>query len=187
MEFKINRGQGKCSITGRAFTEGERYVVALQPHPEAGEDEGAFRRLEICEEAWETQDPAGFTAWWPTEHSVKRKPPLYDPDALWEIFHKTRRKKGEENTLQQDENAIESGDVEEFSREDLDRFAFVAALGLMRMKKLKLERTRRRGKREYMVFHTRGRKRERQTFEVLNPELNEGGIEQVQERLADLL
>lgn len=186
MDFKINRGQGKCSITGRAFTDGEKYVVALQPDPESPEDEGSFRRLEISQEAWESQDPAGFTAWWPTEYSTRRKHTLMDPDALWEVFHKSRRKKGEENTPEQDEAEASAGTVDEFSREDLDRFAYVAALGLMRLKKLNLDRTKRRGRREYFVFVTRGRKRDRETYEVLNPELDEAGVEQIQERLADL-
>lgn len=182
-DFKINRSQGKCAITGHEFQDGEQYIVALKLE---GEQEGVFQRIDICMEAWERQGNAGFVAWWPTEHSSKRKPALLDPDALWEVFHKARRKDGEEPT-KAEENA-EPGDepAEEFSRPDLDRFAYVAALGLMRLRKLKLKGTRRSGKREYLVFNTPGRASQRETYEVLNPELDEQGVEQIQDRLADL-
>ena len=176
-EFKINRGQGKCSITERAFTDGEKYIVALKPD---GELEGAFTRVDICMEAWERQGEAGYIAWWPTEYSTKRKPALLDPDALWEVFHKARRKEDEAPAPEA------PTEVAEFSREDLDRFAYVAALGLMRLKKLKLKETRRKGKREYLVFDTPGRAAQRETYEVLNPELDEAGVENIQDRLADL-
>ncbi|MCA8915394.1 MAG: hypothetical protein KDB90_08275 [Planctomycetes bacterium] len=176
-EFKINRGQGKCSITGRAFTDGEKYIVALKPD---GELEGAFTRVDICMEAWERQGEAGYIAWWPTEYSTKRKPALLDPDALWEVFHKARRKEDEAPAPEA------PTEVAEFSREDLDRFAYVAALGLMRLKKIKLKETRRKGKREYLVFDTPGRASQRETYEVLNPELDEAGVENIQDRLADL-
>lgn len=185
MDFKINRGQGKCSVTGRAFEDGETYVVALRPDPEAGEDEAIFRRLEISDEAWQDQNAEDYTAWWPTEYSTRRKPALFDPDALWEVFHKARRKQDEPPPPAQDDEPT-TGNVEEFSRDDLDRFAYVAALGLMRLKKLRLQGTKRRGKREYLVFETKGRKKDRQSYQVPNPELDEQGVEQIQDRLADL-
>jgi hypothetical protein len=181
-EFRINRGQGRCSVTGRDFADGERFIVALKADTE---QEGAFQRLDICMEAWERQGSEGFTAWWPSEHSSKRKPVLNDPDALWQVFHRTRRTNAEE-APGTGEDAEGSGAVEDLSREDLDRFAFVAALGLMRMKKLKLKGTRRSGRREYMVFETPGRAGRRESYEVLNPELDEAGVELVQERLSDL-
>lgn len=181
-DFKINRGQGKCSITGRAFADGEKYIVALRPD---GDQEGVFTRVDVSMEAWERQGEQGYTAWWPTEHSTKRKPALMDPDALWQVFHRALRKKGEEATKTEEETEAPA-DVQEFSREDLDRFAYVAALGLMRMKKLKLKGTRRTKKREYLVFETPGRASQRETYEVLNPELDEAGVEQVQDRLSDL-
>ena len=175
-DFKINRGQGKCSITGRAFSDGEKYIVALRPD---GEQDGVFQRVDVCMEAWERQGNEGYTAWWPTEFSTKRKPALYDPDALWQVFHRARPKTDQEADPPE-------GEAEDLSREDLDRFAYVAALGLMRMKKLKLKGTRRTGKREYLVFETPGRASQRETYEVLNPELDEAGVEQVQDRLGDL-
>lgn len=178
-EFKINRGQGKCAITGREFADGEKYIVALRPE---GEQEGVFTRVDICMEAWERQGEAGYTAWWPTEFSTKRKPALMDPDALWEVFHKARRAPAETPETAP-EGAEQTG---QFSREDLDRFAYVAALGLMRLKKLKLKETRRKGKREYLVFDTPGRTGQRESYEVLNPELDEAGVENIQDRLADL-
>lgn len=179
-EFKISRGQGKCAVTGRAFTDGETYVVALKPE---GEQEGVFQRIDICMEVWERQGEAGYAAWWTTEHSSNPKPALYDPDVMWEVFHKARRT--DEEKLKADESGEDAPPV--FSQDDLNRFAYVAALGLMRMKKLKLKGTRRTGKREYLVFETPGRASQRQTYDVLNPELDEAGVEQIQERLSELV
>lgn len=168
MDFKINRGAGKCSVTGREFTDGEKYIVALKPD---GEQEGVFQRVDICLEAWERQGDGGYTAWWPTEHSSKRKPALLDPDALWQVFHRAHGPRGENET---------------FSDDELQRFAYVAALGLMRLKKLKLKGTRRTRKQEFLQFETPGRASERQEYEVLNPELDEAGVEQVQDKLSEL-
>jgi hypothetical protein len=169
-EFKFNRGQGKCAITGREFADGEKYIVALRPE---GEQEGVFTRVDICMEAWERQGDAGYTAWWPTEFSTRRKQPLMDPDLLWQVFHRAR--------------ATEQPADNTFSRDELDGFAFVAALGLMRLKKLKLKGTRRAGKREVMIFETPGRAAQRETYEVSNPSLTEEQQMQVEERLADLV
>lgn len=168
MEFKIARGQGKCSITGRKFEDGEVFIVALSADPA---NEGAFVRRDICKEAWDRQSPGAFTAYWTSQHSTARKPVLLDPDLLWQIFHNAR--------------AEQTGEAK-YTPEELNRFAYVAALGLLRLKKLKLQRTRRQGKKEWLVFETPGKAKERQEYEVQNPELDEAGVEAVQDRLADL-
>lgn len=168
MEFKITRGQGKCSVTGRAFANGEKYIIALNADPA---QEGLFQRVEMSLEAWERQPTGAFIAWWPAEHSTNKKPVLMDPDLLWEVFHRARAEQPADS---------------KFSAGELDRFAYVAALGLMRLKKLKLKQTRRQGKREFLVFETPGKGKDRQTFDVANPELDEHGVMQVEERLAEL-
>jgi hypothetical protein len=165
MDFKITRGHGRCSVTGRSFRDGETYMVALSHDPE---QEGLFHRVEICMEAWERQSPGAFVAFWSNEYSSKRKPVLMDADLLWEVFHRACQPEPE-------------GD---FTPQDLQRFAYVAALGLMRLKRLKLKGTRREPGAEYLVFETPGRARE--IYEVLNPELDENAVMQVEERLADL-
>jgi hypothetical protein len=168
MEFKINRGQGKCSVSGRKFDDGEKFIVALSADPA---NEGAFVRQDISAEAWERQAQGSFTAWWPSQHSSARKPVLMDPDLLWQIFHNAR--------------AEQTGEPK-YTPTEMNRFAYVAALGLMRLKKLKLKGTRRKGKREWLVFDTPGKAKERQEYEVENPELDEAGVEAVQDKLSDL-
>lgn len=165
MEFKIGRGRGECSVSGKQFEDGESYIVALK----SIDDDGAYERVEICQEVWDRQGSEGFVAWWPAEHSVNRKPVLLDPDMMWEVFHRAR----------------EGKTSEEFSKQDMQAFALVAALGLMRMKKLKLTGTKRKGEDEIMIFATRGR-RKKETFELVNPGMDEDAIDKVQERLADL-
>jgi len=175
MEFKITRGQGKCAVTGNAFKDGERFVVALSPDPA---QEGLFQRSEISVEAWDRQNPGAFVAYWHAEFSRQKKPILHDPDMLWEVFHRARMPQ---------EEAGEAGAEPEFTPQDMQRFAYVAALGLMRLKKLKLTGTRRDGGAEYLVFETPGKPKERQSYDVLNPELDENGVMQVEERLADIV
>ncbi len=168
MDFKIARGQGKCSITGRKFEDGEKFIVALSADPK---QEGAFVRQDVCQQAWDRQSPGAFTAWWPSQYSTTRKPALLDPDLLWQVFHNARAEQGPEPR---------------FTPQELTRFAYVAALGLLRLKKLKLKGTRRQAKREFLVFETPGKAKDRAEYEVLNPELDEAGVEAVQDKLADL-
>lgn len=174
MEFKITRGQGKCSISGIAFKDSDQYMIALRPDSET---EGHFQRVEVCMEVWERQDPSGYTAWWPAEYSVNKKPALLDPDLLWEIFHRAI-------------TPVEpvEGKEPEFTADELARFAYVAALGLMRLKKLKLKDTVRRKGVEFMRFQTPGKRaKDRVVYEVKNPALDENGVIAVQDRLAELV
>lgn len=166
-EFKISRGQGRCAVTGRSFSDGERYFIALSGD---AENEGVFTRVEISAEAWERQSPGAFIAFWPAEFSSKPKPVLMDPDLLWEIFHRARQPQEEAR----------------FTPEEMQRFAYVAALGLMRLKKLKLQGTRRKGKSELSIFETPGRGKEKQTFEIPTPALDPDDIAGIEEKLAEL-
>jgi hypothetical protein len=185
MDIKITRGQGKCAVTGRAFEDGERYVIALSADPE---QEGVFQRTEIAQDAWERQNEGAFIAFWHAEYSKRKKPVLLDPDMLWEVFHRARMPQPEPTESAEPAEGEEGKEQEEgLTPEDLQRFAYVAALGLMRLKKLKLSGTRRDGKTEYLVFDTPGKSKDRQTYEVLNPELDEQGVMLVEERLSELV
>lgn len=162
MDFKIARGQKQCSVCGRSFADKDKFYVGLSPR--AGE-EGVFDRTDICQPCWDRQGPGNLTAFWPNEYSAQKRPALLDPDLLWQVFHRARKS----------------------AEAEMPKFAYVAALGLMRLKKLKLKATRRTGKNEVLVFETPGRKpREREEFEIVNPALDEAGVEQVQDRLGDL-
>ena len=174
MDFKITRGQGKCSVSDKVFADGEQYMIALMPDSDV---EGHFQRIEVCLEVWERQDPAGYTAFWPAEFSVNKRPALLDPDLLWEIFYRAR-------------TPIEpkEGEEPEYTAHELSQFEFVAALGLMRLKKLKMKDTVRKKGIEFMRFQTPGkRSKDRLTYEVKSEGLDEKGILAVQDRLADLV
>ncbi|MHC4841970.1 MAG: hypothetical protein ACYTDT_13615 [Planctomycetota bacterium] len=173
MEFKITRGQGKCSISDKQFEDGEQFIIALIPDAEV---EGHFQRVEICGEVWERQDPSGYTAWWPSEFSTNKKPALLDPDLLWEIFHRARVPV-----------EVEEGKEPEFTAEELSQFEFVAALGLMRLKKLKMKDTIRKKGVEFMRFQTIGKRaKDRKVYEV-KAGLDEAGILAIQDRLTELV
>ncbi|MCC6574651.1 MAG: hypothetical protein IT462_12785 [Planctomycetes bacterium] len=162
MDFKIARGQKQCSVCSRPFADKEKYFVGLIPR--TGE-EGTFDRNDFCDACWTRQGPGALVAFWPNEYSTQKRPALLDPDLLWQVFHKARA----------------AGEA------DMPKFAYVAALGLMRLKKLKLKATKREGKKEVLVFEIPGAKaKERTQYEILNPALDEKGVLDVQDRLGDM-
>lgn len=62
----------------------------------------------------------------------------------------------------------------------------MAALGLLRLKQLKLKATKRTKAGEVLVFETPPKVKAKQTYEVPNPALDEKGVAAIQERLAEL-
>ena len=161
MDFKIERPSPTCATCSHKYRDGEELTTALVQV----DDKPTFKRLDICSRCFNEQDQSQLTCFWANTHSEKRRSPLLDVDVLWQVFHNTQPK----------------GESDEKSRE----FAYVASLGLMRLKQLKLDTTKKKGDVEYLVFHTKGNKSQRSSYEVRDPRLDEKGIERVQDNLAD--
>lgn len=167
MDFKISRSLKQCSVCQRKFANREKYFAGLVPRPK---EEGVFDRADVCLTCWERQGAGSFTAYWLAEFSTEKKPVLMDPDSLWQVFH----------------NARSTDEAKKRDAGELQRFAYVAALGLLRLKQLKLKATKRTKAGEVLVFETPPKVKEKQSYEVLNPALDEKGVEEIQDRLAEL-
>ena len=169
MDFKISRSNRQCGICTRRFENREKYFVGLISR---SNEEGAFDRADICQQCWERQGAGNLVAWWPAEFSTEKKPVLLDPDLLWQVFHRARGPAESEPKL---------------DPVDRKRFAYVAALGLLRLKQLKLKATKRTKQGELLVFETPAKRvKDKQVYEVNNPELDEAGVQAIHDRLSEL-
>ncbi len=167
MDFKISRSNKQCSACQRKFANREKYYAGLVSRPK---EEGVFDRADVCKQCWERQGAGSFIAYWLSEFSTEKKPVLMDPDSLWQVFH----------------NARSADEAKKRDAEELKRFAYVAALGLLRLKQLKLKATKRTKAGEVMVLETPPRVKDKQTYDVVHPALDEKGIEEIQDRLSEL-
>ncbi len=148
-----------CHLCGKEFADGELKTVALLET----EEEGRFRRQDICSACWENQNPESFVCHWLASHTLKRRPALLDADVLWQVLHAAAP------------TADSPGEPQ---------FAYVAALGLMRMRQLSLDGTERQNGRLVHVFNGKGTI-SKLSFRLPDPGLDEAGVESVQERLAE--
>ena len=160
MEFKIARTSPTCRACSRAFRDEETLITALK---QPGEE--TFERFDICNACWPKENHDAYRCFWSNSFSAKRRSPLLDADVLWQVFYHCQPK------------AEESPEAAEF--------AYVAALGLMRLKYLVLERTEKKKGTEFLVLRTRGDKKDRVTYEVRDPNLDVAGVERVQDKLGE--
>lgn len=167
MEFKISRSGKQCSVCARKFKNGEKYYAGLVARPK---EEGVFDRADVCAECWKRQGSGSFVAHWLSEFTTERRPLVYDPDSLWQVFHR----------------ALSTEEAGKRDAAELKRFAYVAALGLMRLKHLKLIDSKRTKAGDFMVLETRKNPKERKVYQVEDLGLDEKGIEAIQDRLAEL-
>ncbi len=174
--YQIDRPSGQCAATGRELEPGEPFYAALV------EDEtGALQRADYCVEAWEAgeQPDACFGFWKSTvpEPNARRKP--FVDDAV--LLNLLRR-------------------LEEADQPQRVAFRFVLMLILMRKKLLRYDRTERRPdsegvEREWWILTPKadptkgplGRWSADETLVVLDPNLDETGIDQVTEQLGEIL
>lgn len=172
MEFKIEKPQHFCAACKRMFSDGEAKVATLT----ATAEEGTFQRQDYCIDCWSRQNPADFRCSWVTSHTDRRRPALLDADLLWQVLHAAAPEPdGEDVELPVRTATKEKGDPE---------FAYVAALGLLRLKQLSMDDVRRENTVNWYVFRGRGAFK---TIEFLlrDPGLTEADITVIQDRLSD--
>jgi hypothetical protein len=172
MEFKIEKPQHFCAACNRMFADSEAKVAALVATPE----EGTFQRKDFCVDCWSRQNPADFRCSWVTSHTDKRRPALLDADLLWQVLHAAAPgPTGEDEELPVRTATQEKGDPE---------FAYVAALGLLRLKQLSMDDVRRENTVNWYVFRGRGASKSLE-FLLRDPGLTEADITVIQDRLSD--
>ncbi|VTS02257.1 hypothetical protein [Tuwongella immobilis] len=155
--YSVQAPSRRCSATDRELHEGEKIVSVLL------EENGQFVRKDYAENAWKGA-PEGAIAFWqsriPTSKGTKR--PTINDDMLMECLDRLA-------------DHVDPGQV---------RFRYVAALLLMRRRRLKFDE----------VTHLAGQDRMRLTcsksgrkFDVIDPHLNESELESVQSEVFRIL
>ncbi|NBB82736.1 MAG: hypothetical protein GVY28_04955 [Alphaproteobacteria bacterium] len=174
--YQIERPSGQCAATGRTLEPGQAFIAVL-----VEDEHGGLCRLDYSPEAWEGGErPSQCFGFWKTTvpQPQARRKPFVDDQVLMNLL----------------------GRLEEADEPQRLAFRFVLMLILMRKKLLRYDRTERQplddgGEREWWVLTPKadlskgplGRWSDRQTIRVLDPQLDEAGIEQVTEQLGEIL
>jgi hypothetical protein len=157
-EYDFSKSTGRCSVTGRAFKEGEAYYAALF------ETEEGFERRDFSLETW-SEPPAGCFCHWRArvpEQDPKKEAVTVDLALLTNLF---LRLEGEESETKQ-------------------QLRFVLALLLIRKRLLKNEQTLRKDDEEYWEVRFA---KEENTCLVRNPQLSGEEVDRLSAQLTAIL
>jgi hypothetical protein len=156
-DYQIQVNTRRCAVSGRELRPGERYYSVLL------DEGGKFHRLDYSSESWQGP-PAGAFSFWSGRISADQgdRRPQIDDDLLLECFQRL-------------EADTDPGRV---------NFRYVAALLLMRRKRLKFEEARTEGDREVLSLRE---VRSRTLHQVVNPRLNEEAMATVQDEVFKVL
>ena len=156
-DWQILRGEKRCATCGKEFEEEETYYSALYDR------RTEFERFDFCTDCWNGETPEMFSFWQtrvPPKEQKRRL--LVDDDVLLDFF---RRLQGATDELK-------------------INFRYILALVLMRRKLLKFSDVKRTDEGEFLVLQVR---KEKTTFDVLNPQLDEEKIVRVTEEVGKIL
>jgi hypothetical protein len=154
---EIDAATGRCTVTGRAFEEGEEFYTVLF------EDGDSFKRVDYCVDAWQSP-PEGAYCHFKTRVPVKEKQKklLVDQELLLGFF---MRLAGETEPVRV-------------------QFRFVLALILMRKRLLRYEgSTTENGVEIWRMT----RPRDQSVYQITNPCLTDDQIEGVSQQLSTIL
>ena len=155
--WKIQKGERKCATCDRAFADLESYYSALF---DRGEE---FTRLDYCAACWKGETPEMFS-FWQTRMPAKeeKRKLLVDDGVLVDFFLKL-------------EGATDELKV---------NFRYILSLVLMRKRLLKFVDVKRGEAGEFLVMEM---PKERQRFEIFNPQLSEEKIALLTEEVGKIL
>ena len=176
--YDIQRPTGVCAYTGETLEPGAAYIATLvevdQAESDAGTAASGLKRLDVSLVAWEQgQRPDELFCFWraTVARPDDKKKLFVDDDVLMNLFRR----------------------LEDAEQPERQAFRFVLALILMRKRILKYGSTEQRRNvdgDECEWWLMRGRSvegAEPETFDVLNPGLDEQRLGQVTEQLGEIL
>lgn len=156
-DYQIKPNTRRCALTGRELKPGDRYFTALL-------DEGHhWERQDFAPEAWQGPPQGTFSFW--TGHVpavADQARPKFDDDLLEDCFHRLA-------------DHLEPSKI---------NFRYVAALLLVRRRRLKLEETVREEGQERLRLRDL---RNGACHEVINPGLDEASMSEVQDEIFKVL
>ena len=166
--YPVGRPRGLCHATGRGIDPGSPYVAALRET-----DADGLERVEYLPDAWDALDDGEksvLLAHWhtvmPAPDAAKKKL-LVDDVVLVRLFRR----------LGEDAEDVEAGG---------DRAAFRFVLGLILMRKKLLAFDRSEGER-WVVRFRKAIDPEQREIEMLDPKLDESGLDAVGRQVGQLL
>jgi len=156
--YSVARAAGKCAVSGRTISAGEKYIAAVR------EGDAGLERLDISPEHWDGFDRTHLLAFWPaTMRLVAAKPKMFvDDGVLCDLFERLA-------------DAAEPPKL---------NFRFVLGLILMRKRLLIYDATRNEGDREIWTVRLKGRET---PMSLWNPRLNEQQVAEVSTQLGEIL
>ena len=187
MEYKFSTASKSCMICKHGFNELEFFMSALtnvKSEIQSKQDESKaenntsdgqndFQRIDLCLDCWDKQNHSEYFSWWQMQKSPKPKlPALKDLEFLWQLFYQAK------SVIDDVETVRDSTKIEE-----AENFAYVSALGLMRMKQLKLALYANEDNAEFLVFTQTGTKNR---IKVKDPKINANTLAKMEEKLEKL-
>lgn len=174
--YDIERPTGQCAFTGRVLQPKESYIATLVEVPlEEGKASLGLKRLDVSLEAWEQgRRPGNLFSYWKcvvAEPNAKKKL-FVDDDVLLNLFRR----------------------LCDSDQEERRAFHFVLMLILMRKRLLRYEGTIKRqdaGGAGQEWWRMKGKPvaegAEAETYEVINPHLDEQQVARVTQQLGEIL
>jgi hypothetical protein len=156
-DWEINRPLGQCCGSGKKIEYGEEYFGALV------QTEEGLQRRDFCADYWESQKPDAFCYWKSKLPDPGQKKQLFIDDQMLMAFFERLEKETEQERI---------------------NFRFVLGLILMRKRILKYDATRIEDDQEIWRLRIVG---DKQTVEVINPQLDEEQIEQLSSQIGEIL
>ena len=156
-EWEINKPLGQCCGSGKKIEYGEEYFGALI------ETEEGLQRRDFCSDYWESQKPDAFCYWKSRLPYPGQKKQLFIDDQMLMAFFERLEKETEQEKI---------------------NFRFVLGLILMRKRILKYDATRIEDGKEIWRLRIVG---DKQTVEVIDPQLDEEQIEQLSSQIGEIL
>ena len=180
-QYDVQRPTGECVATGRVLDPGETYYAALVDVPEDEQQRGTagdagLRRVDVCQAAWDEgyRPERLFSYWRSTVPEPRQKPRLLVDDAV--LMNLFTRLQGE-------------------AQPQRIAFRYVLALILMRKRLLRYDGSRREAEHEVWLMTPKedvargplGRWDHEGTLEVVDPRLDEAGVQAVLDSLGQVL
>jgi len=186
MEYKFSTASKTCMLCKHDFNELEFFMSALTSIKKQSDDENQtnnddnkgfytseFYRLDLCLDCWDKQIKDRYFSYWQMQRAPKPKlPALKDLEFLWQLFYQAK-------------SIIEDQEIEhpEDKLKEAEQFAYISALGLMRMKQLKHAAYENDDDGEYLIFTQTGTKNR---VKVKDPKIDAPTLAKLEEKMEKL-
>ena len=185
MEYKFSTASKNCMLCKHQYEDLEFFVSALlsakkKENADTNNDENdgffmsEFHRLDLCLDCWDKQIKERYFSWWQMQKAPKPKlPVLKDIEFLWQLFYQAKSILEDAETVYPEDKITEA-----------EHFAYISALGLMRMKQLKHSAYENDDEgHEFLIFTQSGTKNR---VVVKDPKINAVMLSKLEEKMEKL-